>query len=91
MLGKISSDLENFRVPGKAIKVEFFSFLPRKKIGHFLTLEIFWHFENFILPDIYAHLMNVEEIFHFCPTILHTLEISSCLKTFGQFENFSVL
>jgi hypothetical protein len=35
--------------------------------------------------------MNVEEFFHLCPTILHTLGISSCVKTFGQFENFSVL
>jgi len=85
-----SGDFENFILPGKVIKVDLFSFLPRK-IGHFLTLEIFWHFENFILPDIYGHLMNVEENFHFCPTILHTLEIISCLKTFGQFEKISVL
>jgi len=90
MLGKILGNFENFSVPGKVIKVEFFSFLPRK-IGHFLRLEIFLHFESFILPDIYGHFMNVEESFHLCPTILHTLEISSCLKTFGQLENFSVL
>jgi hypothetical protein len=36
MLGKISGDFENFILPGKVIKVEFFfHFCPEKKLGTF--------------------------------------------------------
>jgi hypothetical protein len=69
-----------------------FSFLPRK-IGHsgkVLMLKNFGHFEIFLFcPIIMGHLVNVEDVFHSCPKILGTLEISSCLKFFGQFGKFS--
>jgi hypothetical protein len=33
-------------------------------------------------------LINVEEIFDFCPKRFGIRKISSCFKTFGQVENF---
>jgi hypothetical protein len=52
-------------------------------------LKQFGHFESLIMPNNYGHLVNVEDVFHSCPNILGTLEISSCLKFFGQFGKIS--
>jgi hypothetical protein len=35
----------------------------------------FGHFENFIMPDNYVHLINVEKKIHLCPKILVVWEI----------------
>jgi hypothetical protein len=56
-----------------------------------MVLKKFRDFENFILPDNYVHLINVEEKFHLCPKFLGTLEISSCLKTLGSLGNFCLI
>jgi len=81
-------------VTRKVIKVEFFFHFCLGKLGHsgkIMVLKKFRDFENFILPDNYVHLINVEENFHLCPKILGTLEISSCLKTLGSLGNFCLI
>jgi len=65
MLGIFLGNFGNFSLTGKAIKVDFLNFCP-KKLG---TLETSWcskkawHFENFILLNNNGHLINVEESF----------------------------
>jgi hypothetical protein len=48
-----------------------------------MVLKKFGHFEIFIMPDNYVHLINAEKKIHLCPKILGTLEISSRLKKIG--------
>jgi hypothetical protein len=56
MLGNISSDVGNFGLPRKVIKVEFVSFL-HKTLGrsrNIMMLKTFLHFGNFTLPNNYG-------------------------------------
>ncbi len=64
-------------------------FISAPKIGHSeksQCLNFFGILGIHILLNIYGHLIDVEDNFHFCPKLLGILKISSCFKTFGQFE-----
>lgn len=60
----------------------FFSFLLNN-FGHFgkiPTLNVFGRFENFMMPNHFGHIINVEKNLHLSPNIMGTLDKS--LKVF---------
>jgi hypothetical protein len=49
-------------------------------------MKVFGMLGILILLNNYGHLIDVEDNFHLCPKVLGILKISSCFKTFMQFE-----
>lgn len=83
--------LWNYKLPWKIIKVGYFHFCSTI-LGTFPTLNVRGHFENFMMPNHFCHIIKVEKSLHLSPNIMGTLvsfawNVFASLKICMLFDN----